>query len=272
MTTTPKSDLEKAAAGLTFAEPTLRQQHPHTFRTRERIRAFLHPDGKRIHIVSTQEEEALLRQKLEQLHKQDDFDIYISGTPEHLDALRKAQTHHEERQEVLRTQHGNVYEQFENVRAELDALSSELDRVTTHGVSLEAHFSKYGYGAHIRSYDEEESPSASGTATPRSSNIERKESEAEKGYATTLKLFKRPVVRQYFHKGILWRGSNSEQVMSFELFVDLLYVGIIAVNGDATAERPGGVEVLRFVVTFTLSWKIWNGGFPVCSSLLRRDG
>jgi len=62
-----------------------------------------------------------------------------------------------------------------------------------------------------------------------------------------LKLFKVPVVRQYFHKGILWRASTSEEVRSFELFVDLLYVGIIAINGDAAAEHPTGYSLLKFI-------------------------
>lgn len=82
--------------------------------------------------------------------------------------------------------------------------------------------------------------------------------DVERGFATQLKLFKTPVLRQYFHKGILWRASGSEEVQSFELFIDLLYVGIIAVNGDATAENPTGLSLLRFVITFTLSYKIWN--------------
>jgi hypothetical protein len=60
-------------------------------------------------------------------------------------------------------------------------------------------------------------------------------------------LFKVPVVRQYFHKGILWRASGCKEVSSFELFVDLLYVGIIAINGDAAAEEPTGFALLKFV-------------------------
>ena len=65
-------------------------------------------------------------------------------------------------------------------------------------------------------------------------------------------------MRQYFHKGILWRASRSEEVQSFELFVDLLYVGILAINGDAVSEELTGQALLHFIITFTLSWKIWN--------------
>jgi low temperature requirement protein LtrA len=46
--------------------------------------------------------------------------------------------------------------------------------------------------------------------------------------------------------------------MSFELFVDLLYVGILAINGDHVSEDPTGYELLRFVICFIMSWKIWS--------------
>lgn len=253
------TDPEKAN-GLSFAKEdhsSGEPKHHYAARTRERVRHFLHPDGRRIHVASSPEEIAQLRKKLSNVHKEGDFDIYLSGTPEHLEALREAHSHHETRLSSFQQQHGEVYSQFASVHAELDALSNELDRVTTHGVSLDAHFSKYGYDARIRTYDDETPPS--GTTTPRSnSSGEKAQSEAERGFATPLKLFKYPAVRQYFHKGILWRASGSEEVQSFELFVDLLYVGIIAIIGDAASEHATGLTLLRFIITFTLSWKIWN--------------
>ena len=272
MAATPASQLDpEKQVALIFAEPNStpsgHSSHPHHLgaRARDRIRHFLHPDGKRIHVASSPEEAIRLRTQLSNFHSQDEFDVYISGTPEHLKAVHQAREHHEARRDELREQHKDVYERFADVHAELDMLSGELERVTSHGVSLEAHFSKYGYNAHIKSYDEA-SPAASGTGTPRSSldgsrrgsSSPTDMSAAERGYATPLKLFKRPVVRQYFHKGILWRASGSEEVQSFELFADLLYVGIIAINGDAAAEHPTGQALLQFIVTFTLSWKIWN--------------
>ena len=45
---------------------------------------------------------------------------------------------------------------------------------------------------------------------------------------------------------------------SYELFIDLLYVGIIAVIGDKAAEDPTGVAFLRFAITFILGWKMWS--------------
>lgn len=80
----------------------------------------------------------------------------------------------------------------------------------------------------------------------------------KRGFATPLKLFKVPVVRRYFHKGVLWRSSGAEEVMPFELFVDLLCVGILHITGEAASEDPTGYTLLKFLVTFLLSWKIWN--------------
>ena len=73
-----------------------------------------------------------------------------------------------------------------------------------------------------------------------------------------MKFWKRPVVRQYMHKGLLWRASEREEVASFELFVDLLYVGIIAINGGRAADNPTGASLLQFCITFIISWKLWS--------------
>jgi len=47
-----------------------------------------------------------------------------------------------------------------------------------------------------------------------------------------MKLFQRPVVKQYFHRGLLWRASEETEVMSFELFFDLLYGMLLALLGE----------------------------------------
>ena len=82
--------------------------------------------------------------------------------------------------------------------------------------------------------------------------------EAERLRGESMKFWKKPVIRQYFHKGLIWRASETTEVASFELFVDLLYVGIIAINGDRAAEDPTGTALLQFCVTFILSWKLWS--------------
>lgn len=252
MANTPTTDPEKSiglATSLPVNNTSPPHQHHHHLNARSRLRHFLHPSGTRVHVADSPVEADHLHRQLSNEAPQEPFSIYISGSPEHISAVQESQSHHEARQAELQNQHGEVWEQFADVQSELDALSRELGRVTEKGVSLQGHFGKFGYSARIKSYDDGEgsSPGRSGTSSPRSAG--------GVGEAEPLKLFKVPVVRQYFHKGILWRASTSEEVRSFELFVDLLYVGIIAINGDAAAEHPTGYSLLKFVSMWCLgSW------------------
>ena len=72
------------------------------------------------------------------------------------------------------------------------------------------------------------------------------------------RLWKRPAIRQYYHKGLIWRASTDTEVGAIELFVDLLYVGIIATIGDRAAEEPTGFALLRYCITFILSFRMWS--------------
>ena len=123
-------------------------------------------------------------------------------------------------------------------------------------MSLDANFSKFGYDAHLRT--REPDSSASSTTLGRSSSHEERDWDAERHNGTALRFWKTPIVRQYFHRGLLWRAQETEEVASFELFVDLLYVGILAILGDTAAEHPTRFGFLQFLVTFILSWKMWN--------------
>ena len=73
-----------------------------------------------------------------------------------------------------------------------------------------------------------------------------------------MSFFKKPIIRQYFHKGLIWRASSLQEVASYELFVDLLYVGIIDISGEFAAEEATGQSLLEFAITFILSWKFWS--------------
>lgn len=250
------SDVEKAA-GIRLNDSTSSGSAtptPRAHRNRDRLRRFLLPNGRFAHVARDPVDADDIRARLQQTGEHGDaFDVYVQGSAEHLEALRHAHTHHESQRRQLREEHAEVYERVSRVEGELANLSTELNRITDHGVTMDAHFNRFGYNAHIRSYDDEDELS------PIPSNHSRKNScvDADRG-ENPLSLIKRPVVRQYMHKGIIWRASAIEEVMSFELFVDLLYVGIIAINGDAASEDPTGQSLLRFVITLTLSWKIWN--------------
>jgi hypothetical protein len=223
-----------------------------------RLRSFALPDGREVHIALSPEEALSLRQRLNLIKKDESFDLVINGSPEHLEALRRAHSHHEQRRQDLRERHGEMYDEFERVREELDALSVDLHMLSDHAVSLDANFSKYGYDAHLRTYDDPAESSASSVHGHDGNDHETRDWEAERRSGKIFKLYKRPVVRQYFHRGLLWRASHTAQVATFELFLDLLYVGIIAINGDKAAEAATSEELQRFAITFIMSWRIWS--------------
>ncbi|GAM90220.1 hypothetical protein ANO11243_082620 [Dothideomycetidae sp. 11243] len=260
-----ESDPEKAAASDSIEPRTSpihqHHQHHHRAHAKERLRHFLHPDGRRIHVADTPQHAVRLRKMLQDQPSEEPIEVHISGSPEHLEALKQARSHHEEHRERLRAQHCDLFEQFESVRSALDSLSLELDRVDSQGISLDAHFSRFGYSAQVRSYDDAEESSNYGSETPPASLMKKRTESIASNDSDSfphIRLFNIPVVRQYFYKGVLWRASESQEVQSFELFVDLLYVGIIAINGDAASEEADGLALLHFVITFSLSWKIWN--------------
>jgi hypothetical protein len=74
-------DLEKARAG----EGNSHHYHlnlPHDLG--KRLRQFLRPDGTRIHVAQSPEEETRLRHQLSIQEPNDNFDVYIHGSPEHV--------------------------------------------------------------------------------------------------------------------------------------------------------------------------------------------
>jgi hypothetical protein len=172
---------------------TLTGGHHHHHRGR-RLRNFLLPDGREVHIALSPEEAESLRQRLGAVRGKDEpFDLVISGSKEHLDALRLTLSHHERRRESLRMKHGDDFDEFENVRAELDQLGSELHMLTDHAVALDANFSKYGYSAHLRTYDDHSSPTSSASSISgfHDPDHEKKDWEAEKRNGRIMKIYKK---------------------------------------------------------------------------------
>ncbi|MCJ1230263.1 hypothetical protein MMC12_006935 [Toensbergia leucococca] len=221
-----------------------------------RIKQYLRPNGRKVHICTTPEEIEKLKHQLAIQEGHEDFDLYLHGSPEHLDTIREIHAHHEGRRKDLRQNHSDLYDTFEHIHNELNALNAELHTLSEHNIAFDANFSRYGYSARIRTR-EPDGPDSSASST-RSTSHEKRNWDAERQQGRTMTFYKRPVVRQYYHKGLLWRAAEIEEVASFELFVDLLYVGIIAINGDRAAENATGESLLQFSVTFILSWKLWT--------------
>ena len=177
-----------------------------------------------------------------------------------MNALRETHSHQAQIRENLREKHGVEFDEFERVIKELDHLSSELHRVSEHAVNLDANFSKYGYSAHLRTI-----PGSGDTSTAVSTHgdfnddgHEHHDWDAERSQGRNMVFWTKPVIRQYFHKSLLWRASDATEVASYELFVDLFYVGILAISGDGAAEEASGSSLLRFAITFILGWKLWS--------------
>ncbi|EFW98424.1 hypothetical protein CMQ_4276 [Grosmannia clavigera kw1407] len=252
---------------------------------RRKPQEFLLADGRRV-LVALPEEAEVLRAKYKGVQREQQADgggvqveVVVHGSAEHQQYLQEKRDHQQARREALRAQHGSAFfDEWDRVTAELSQASDELSRLSDQSASLGEHFSKFGYSATLRTFggDEGEGSGHGSRQISRltsranslgSSSGDGEESEEDKVGMPTwhdtssgegMRIFERPTVKQYFHRGLLWRASSLTEVQSFELFFDLMYVGIIAINGDHAAESANGFELLRFLVTFCLSWKIWS--------------
>jgi low temperature requirement protein LtrA len=266
-----KPQLETGAA-----TPEAHSSWTHHLHSR-RLRWFLHPSGKRVHVAGTPDEAQGLHKTLTNQGLADgEWDVVIHGSADHVslhlfffsicdvlisiqvNALKESHAHQEGKRDDLRKTHGELWDEFERVAKELDRLSNELHVVSEHAVNLDANFSKYGYSAHLRTI-----PKGSGNTSAATSIYEGEEhhdwsSEKSKDSGEHMIFFQRPVIRQYFHKGLLWRAEEMTEVASYELFIDLFYVGILAIAGDNAAEAGSGQGFLKYVIVFVLAWKIWG--------------
>lgn len=157
MSTTP--NLGSQTAPTQSSDPT-KHHHQSHFHSGRHLRKLLRPDGRRIHIAATPEEHLRLTRNLPKIEPDGNFECYVQGSNEHLEAVREIHAHHESRRAHLRDKHGDAYDEFENVRMELDTLAAESHHLTDRGVSLDANFSKFGYDAHIRTKDPDSSSSS----------------------------------------------------------------------------------------------------------------
>ncbi|KAF2230562.1 hypothetical protein EV356DRAFT_453607 [Viridothelium virens] len=260
MSTTPTTTFETAS---TLAPS---QHHRvsfggHQHHSGKRIRHFLHPDGKKVHVAASPSDIEILRKTVSAIEKEGDFELVIHGSAEHVEALRDAHAYHEGRRNALREKHSDLFEELESVIRNMDSLSNELHTISEHAVQLDASFSKYGYSAHLRTHNSSPNSSSANSLYDEHDDDDEhgpRDWDAERKKGRMMKFFVKPIVRQYFHKGLLWRAQETQEVAWYELFVDLLYVGIIAVAGDSAVEEATGESLLRFAITFNMGWKIWT--------------
>ncbi|KAG8940532.1 hypothetical protein FRC04_005214 [Tulasnella sp. 424] len=224
---------------------------------------ILQLDDGVVHIVRSAEE----AEELKRTKSGEHFTWHFHGSPEHIDSLRKAHQIHTSRAQALREKHPDVHAEMDQIQHDMADVARELDKMTTSPVELEANFDRFGYDVRIRTHDgdatSEDGKPGDGDeladgALSQGITIKKNGKSPKAQKSTTMKIWRTPVLRQYFHNGRLYRARSMEEVASCELFVDLLYVGIIAFNGDKATEDPTGLGFLRFCVTFIPSWKIWS--------------
>lgn len=203
-----------------------------TGRRSRKPQEFLLPDGRKM-FVALPEEAARLRDKY--AHAADSpgatqVEIVIHGSEEHHEHLRHLHRHHSAAQETLRAKHGPDFELWERTRGDLDEVGRHLEGLSDRGAAeaLSANFERFGYASVLRTYDDDTKGESTSGATPPRRKSDAESSVLEKDWDNTrggrsIKLFQRPVIKQYFHRGLLWRASELTKIMSFELFFDLLY-------------------------------------------------
>lgn len=183
-------------------------------------------------------------------------EVLLHGSEEHIQALRDIHTHLDAERAALRNKHA-ACDELEIAILELHAISSEIRRIERSASELDAAvFGKYGYSTNIRTHGEPKSGVASGEIIPTPHTVE--EWMAQRFSGDSMKFFRKPILRQYFHQGFIWRAADTQEVASYELFLDLIYVGIIAICGDSAADTADGKSLIRFIITFVMSWKIWQ--------------
>ncbi|KAF9770817.1 hypothetical protein IL306_011575 [Fusarium sp. DS 682] len=189
---------------------------------RRRPQEFFLPNGKKI-IASLPEDLESLR---EEHGKRSDVqvEVVIHGSPEHCNYLRETRDHHESRRAHFRQRHGPAFDEWEDMQSQLDIVNGHLERLSTNTSALNANFDKFGYGAELRTYDDDDpSPGVDASNLSTSDTLSVGSGGGQPRLGETIKLFKKPVVKQWFHKGLLWRASENTEIMAIELFFDLLY-------------------------------------------------
>ncbi|KAJ7216594.1 hypothetical protein GGX14DRAFT_696352 [Mycena pura] len=68
----------------------------------------------------------------------------------------------------------------------------------------------------------------------------------------------RPVLHQWMQNGRLYREAHDLQSSRFELFFDLLFVGMVHQIAEAAAEQPTGTGFAKYVLTFAPAFSIWS--------------
>ncbi|KAK6463827.1 bacterial low temperature requirement A protein-domain-containing protein [Scheffersomyces coipomensis] len=70
--------------------------------------------------------------------------------------------------------------------------------------------------------------------------------------------FIKPHALNYFRDGVLYRTKGERSSEKLELFLDLMYVGIIANLAGAATEEASGAALLKYIMLFIPAYMVWS--------------
>ncbi|ODV76903.1 uncharacterized protein CANTADRAFT_27641 [Suhomyces tanzawaensis NRRL Y-17324] len=70
--------------------------------------------------------------------------------------------------------------------------------------------------------------------------------------------FIRPHALNYFKDGVLFRTKGERTSSKTELFLDLMYVGLISNLAGNACEDPSGAALLEYILLFIPAWMVWS--------------
>lgn len=179
---------------------------------------FKLPDGRKV-IASLPRDLEFLRRKYA---NQDalQVELVVHGSQQHAELLHRTREHHEKRREEFRQRHGSHFDEWGEVHNQLSSVTTQLRRLSTHTSALSGNFDKFGYDSRLRSYDSHDVESAAaGSASEKDGDAEA----AGDRPTETIKLIRKPMLKQWFHRGLIWRASKHTELMALELFFELVY-------------------------------------------------
>ncbi|GAM39916.1 hypothetical protein TCE0_034r11852 [Talaromyces pinophilus] len=98
---------------------------------------------------------------------------------------------------------------------------------------------------------------------------EEKEPESQ---SQTRYLIRQPLALQWFDNGKLVKRCEQErQAGRFELFLDLLYVAILANFAESLAEDVTGVKLVKYILILAPSWHVWSDLRELMNSFYNDD-
>lgn len=187
---------------------------------RRRRQEFLLPDGRKV-IVTMPDDFDNLKQQYSGTDNSH-VEVVIHGSDEHHQYLRETHAHHQDRHRRMTERHGReLLDELQDIQDQLNSAKAELDKLGSDQGALSHNFSKFGFHAALRTYDDDANSSGHATSDFGSESTAVSWDDPRPG--KTVKLFKKPVIKQWIHRGLLWRASEHTEIMAVELFFDLLY-------------------------------------------------